>query len=201
MKTSLDTQHHHKQVCYYMWDKTVQLEIHPLWPLCNLIFLPFGIESFSTSGTSPRCSPCQAFNVFICHKRLLATEEKPFIMCCSSSRCSHLIFKVFTSFTLKYSVDNYSITSWDYIFIVDNTAFNMVSWRIKFRYYQTACKECAAGLWRAGSKWYYLQLSLWFVIPKCLNPAADLRGYSHQLHRKHIRELICKFIYKNYRAK
>lgn len=61
---------------------------------------------------------------------------------CSFSRCSHLIFKVFTSFTLKYSVDNYSITSWACIFIVENTVFNMVSWSIKFRYYQTACKEC-----------------------------------------------------------
>lgn len=33
-----DTQHHYTQACCYMWNKPVQLEIHPLWPLCNLIF-------------------------------------------------------------------------------------------------------------------------------------------------------------------
>lgn len=64
----------------------------------------------------------------------------------------------------------------------------MMSWNIRFRYYQRVCKECAAGLWRAGSKWHYLQLSLWLFIPKCLSSAADLRGYttlaSRQLHSK-----------------
>lgn len=69
----------------------------------------------------------------------------------------------------------------------------MMSWNIKFRYYQSACIGCAAGLWRAGCKWHYLQLSLWLVIAKCLSPAADLRGYItlSQPSAKHIREFIC----------
>lgn len=131
MKTSLDTHQYCIQAFYYICNKMVQLKINSLWPLCNFT-LPFWIKGFSTSGTSSWCSPCQAFNVFICHKRLLATERNS-LQCvtagCSLSSCLCIILKVCRSFVIiksKYSVDNYPITS--YVHVLNMGTLFLTQW-------------------------------------------------------------------------
>lgn len=158
-------------------------------------FLPFRIESFSTSGTSPRCSPCQPFNVFICHKRLLATEGKTLYNVpqqVAPSAGAHTSFsKCSEAFTIiKSTVLTITPLPLGLTYLLLGTLLLMWwVWNIEFRYYQAACKECAAGLWRAGSKWHYFAAELVACHSKVPEPCSLIfRSYttraSHQLHSK-----------------
>lgn len=86
----------------YIWNKTEQSEIRPLWPLCNLIFYLLG------SKASPPLEPPPGVlhasrSMYSSATKGSWPQKKNLLQCatagCSFSRCSHLIWKVFRSFT------------------------------------------------------------------------------------------------------
>lgn len=86
-----------------MWNKTVQLEIHPLWLLCNLIFT-FSDRKLLHLWNLPQVFSMPGVQCIHLPQKAPGHRRKTSLQCatagCSFSRCSHIILEVFRSFTI-----------------------------------------------------------------------------------------------------